>query len=62
MGPGFRRDDELLIGFNAFFGASRYLIEAEMCESDSGESRGPWRIWIPAFAEMTKMEGAPFQS
>jgi hypothetical protein len=39
MGPGFRRDDELLIEFTAFFGTSRHLIEAEMCESDSGESR-----------------------
>ncbi len=38
MGPGFRRDDKLLIGFNAFFGTSRHLIEAEMCESDSGET------------------------
>ena len=36
MGPGFRRDDKLLIEFTAFFGTSRHLIEAEMCESDSG--------------------------
>ncbi len=39
MGPGFRRDDELSIDFTAFLGASRHLIEAEMCESNSGFRR-----------------------